>query len=337
MRIAIMGTGSLGTILGAYIAKAGKQVVLIDANQAHVDALNRDGAHITGTVEFTVPVNAITPDQMDGVYDVVIFMAKQTFNETTIPQIKAHIDENSTVCVCQNGIPEYAVSDAIGAERTVGAPVGWGATFLGPGCSKLTTTKDRLDFTLGSMEGPINERVLRVKEILECMGSVTVSDNLMGLRWTKLLMNSTFSGLSTALGTTFGGVMDNDDAMMLILRIGKECLDVAAASGITLEPYEGYDFYTAFKRGNKSTNEASIQLIREIWRPHYGLTASMAQDVMKGRKCEIFAINGVVCDAGRKAGIPTPVNDKVVEIVSAMQDGKMRYEDANLQYFKRFL
>lgn len=334
MRIAIMGAGSLGTILGAYITKAGYQVDLIDAYKEHVDALNEKGAHVIGTVDFVQKVHAITPDQMEGVYDLIIYMAKQTYNDTAIPQIAAHIDENSTVCVCQNGIPEYAVSAVIGEERVVGAPVGWGATFQGPGCSALTTTEGRLNFTLGSMDGSVSDRVLKAKEVLESMGEVVVSQNLLGLRWTKLLMNATFSGLSTALGTTFGGVLDDDVAMGLILKIGKECIDVAAESGITMEPYEGYDFYQAFKRGNKETNEASIKLIREIWTPHYKLTASMAQDLLKGRRCEIYDINGVVCETGRKCGIPTPVNDVIVKVVAGIQDGKYEYSPENIQFFK---
>lgn len=332
-----MGAGSLGTILGAYIARAGMDVVLIDPYEEHVNALNENGAHVIGTVDFVQPVKAITPAQMEGVYDLVIYMAKQTFNDTAIPQIRAHIDGSSTVCVCQNGIPEYAVSAAIGPERVVGAPVGWGATFQGPGVSALTTAEGRLNFTLGSLEGGANERVKKAKAVLECMGEVIVSENLLGLRWTKLLMNATFSGLSTALGTTFGGVLDSDEAMKLILRLGKECLDVAAEKGITLEPYEGYDFYTAFRRGSKATNDASIALIREIWMPHYKLTASMAQDILKGRKCEIFDINGVVCGSGRETGIPTPVNDLVVQLVSGMQDGTCQYDPQNLQYFRKYL
>lgn len=337
MRIAIMGAGSIGTVLGAYVAKAGWDVTMIDPYQAHVDALNKDGAHIVGTVDFVQPIKAITPDEMDGVYDVIIYMAKQTYNDTAIPQIQAHIDENSTVCVCQNGIPEYAVSEAIGSERVVGAPVGWGATFRGPGCSELTTTEGALNFTLGSLDGPVNDRVLKVKKILESMEEVHVSENLLGLRWTKLLMNATFSGLSTALGTTFGGVLDNDDAMKLILKIGKECLDVAAEAGITMEPYDGYDFYTAFKRGNEETNLESIAMIRQIWSVHYELTASMAQDIMHGRKCEIYNINGVVTDTGIKVGIPTPVNDRVVEVVAKMQDKILTYDPSNIQYFREFL
>lgn len=336
-RIAIMGAGSLGTVLGAYIARAGKNVVLIDPYEEHIRALNEMGAHVVGTVDFVQPVKAITPDQMEGVYDLIIYMAKQTFNDTAIPQIQAHIDQNSTVCVCQNGIPEYAVSAVIGAERVVGAPVGWGATFRGPGISELTTTEQRLNFTLGALDGTVNKRVKIVKEVLECMGEVYVSENLIGLRWTKLLMNATFSGLSTALGTTFGGILDDDNAMSLILRIGKECIDVAAEKGITLEPYEGYDFYRAFKRGNKSTNATSIALIREIWKPHYNLTASMAQDILKGRKCEIFDINGVVCSSGRDVGIPTPINDLIVDLVSGMQNGTQQYTPQNMKYFEKYL
>ena len=132
-------------------------------------------------------------------------------------------------------------------------------------------------------------------------------------------------------------VMDDDVAMQLILKDGKECLDAAANAGITLEPYEEYDFYQAFKRGNEATNDASIALIREIWQPHYKLTASMAQDLMKGRKCEIYDINGVVCDTGRKYGIPTPVNDRIVEVVAGIQDGKYQYSPENIKYFKDLL
>lgn len=337
MRMAIMGVGSLGTILGAYISKAGHEIDLIDPYQEHVDALNENGAHVIGTVDFVQKVHAITPDQMEGIYDLIIYMAKQTYNATAIPQIAAHIDENSTVCVCQNGIPEYAVSAVIGSERVVGAPVGWGATFLGPGCSALTTEAGRLNFTLGSLDGPVNERVLKTKKILESMGEVHVSENLIGLRWTKLLMNATFSGVSTALGTTFGGVWDDDAAMKLILRVGKECLDVAAEKGITMEPYEGYDFYQAFKRGNAQTDAESIKLIREIWKPHYKLTASMAQDVMKGRKCEIYDINGVVCSAGKECGIPTPVNDIIVKVVAGIQDGVYEYSPDNIEFFKAYI
>lgn len=85
LRIAVMGAGSLGIILCAYVAQNGLNVVLIDAYKEHIDALNRDGATVTGQVELSTPVHAILPEQMEGIYDIIIFMAKQTFNDVTIP------------------------------------------------------------------------------------------------------------------------------------------------------------------------------------------------------------------------------------------------------------
>ena len=212
-RIAVMGAGSLGTILGAYLSKAGRDVVLIDAYQAHVDALNQNGAHITGAVEMTVPVKAITPEQMEGQYDLFFYLAKQTYNDVAIPQMMAHMGEGSVICTGQNGLPERAVSKAVGVHRTLGSPVGWGATFMGPGCSALTSTSQA--FYLGTLDGQITEKLLEVKSILEDMCPVHVSENLMGYRWTKLLVNCTFSGLSASFGCTFGDVLDDPRAVRL--------------------------------------------------------------------------------------------------------------------------
>ncbi|MEG0765724.1 MAG: ketopantoate reductase family protein [Pseudoflavonifractor sp.] len=332
-KIAIMGAGSLGTILGAYLAKAGRDVVLIDAYQAHVDALNATGAHVVGKVEMTVPVKAITPDQMEGVYDLFFYMAKQTFNDTAIPQMMAHMDENSIVCTCQNGLPERAVSKAIGKERTFGAPVGWGATFKGPGCSELTSSV--MAFYLGTLDGTITEKLLETRDIMESMCPVHVSENLMGLRWTKLLVNCTFSGLSACFGVTFGEIMDNDKSMRLGIRLASECLKVAEAQGVKMEPHaQGGDLSKVFVWGDEATIANSMATVRKAWTPHRSLVASMAQDLAHGRKCEINAINGVTCESGDEVGIPTPVNDTVVKVVTAIQDGELKGSFDNLKYFE---
>ena len=89
-RIAIMGAGSLGTILGGNSSPRIRQVDLIDANKAHVDALNANGAKVIGGAELTVPVHALTPDEMEGTYDLFIYMAKQTYNDVCIPQMQKH-------------------------------------------------------------------------------------------------------------------------------------------------------------------------------------------------------------------------------------------------------
>lgn len=332
-KIAIMGAGSLGTILGAYLAKAGRDVMLVDAYKEHVDALNATGAKVVGKAKMTVPVRACIPEDMEGSYDLIFYMAKQTFNDVAIPQMMAHMDEHTVVVTCQNGLPERAVSKAIGKERTFGAPVGWGATFRGPGCSELTSAA--LAFYLGTLNGEISDRLLEVRTIMEDMCEVHVSENLMGLRWTKLLVNCTFSGLSACFGCSFGEIMDNHQTMRLAIHLGHECRMVAQGQSVKMEPHYGAgDLDEVFVWGNEETIARSIATVRKAWIPHRALVASMAQDLAHGRKCEINAINGVVCDSGVEVGVPVPINHTVVKVVTAIQNGELKGSFENLKFFK---
>ena len=159
MRAALMGAGSLGTIIGALVAKNGGDMTLIDANRAHVDALNKNGAHVIGKMELShVPVKAITPDEMDGIYDLAILLAKQTYNDVALRQLLPHLGENSVVCTLQNGVPEESVGKIIGPERVVGGIVGWGATFRGPGISELTSDISAMRYEIGEVDGSKTDR-----------------------------------------------------------------------------------------------------------------------------------------------------------------------------------
>ena len=138
MKVAILGCGAMGTVLGAYMTMGGCDVELIDNYQAHVDKMNQSGAHIIGTVNLNVPVRAITPEQMHGIYDIVFLFTKQTANEAVLPNLLPHLGADSTVCTLQNGVPEPFVAQYVGENRTVGGTVLWGATFIEPGVSELT-------------------------------------------------------------------------------------------------------------------------------------------------------------------------------------------------------
>lgn len=91
MKTAIYGAGSLGTVLGAYLAKAGVDVDLITRNREHVEALNRDGAKIIGTVNMTVPVHALTPDEMTEKYELIILLTKQLDNVNVLKKLQKNM------------------------------------------------------------------------------------------------------------------------------------------------------------------------------------------------------------------------------------------------------
>ena len=88
MKAAIYGAGGMGTILGAYITKAGYEIDLINHNKEHIERLKRNGAHIVGMIDFIQPVSALLPEEMEQRYDVILLMTKQMDNKKKSKKIK---------------------------------------------------------------------------------------------------------------------------------------------------------------------------------------------------------------------------------------------------------
>ncbi|NPV92360.1 MAG: 2-dehydropantoate 2-reductase [Firmicutes bacterium] len=333
MRTAIIGAGSLGTIVGALLSKAGRDVVLVDANPEQVRALNEKGAQVVGHLEMTVPVKAIAPEQMEGIYDLVLYLVKTNFDSVALPQLLPHLGPDSIVLTLQNGLPEDTVAESVGAPRTLGGAVGWGATWISPGVSQLTSPPELMTYDIGELDGKKTERLQRVKEVLEPAGQFIITENLLGIRWTKLLVNSTFSGMSTVLGCTYGDILDNPKALECVAHIANECLQVIAALGVKPELIQGVDVrIMGFK--DKEQMKRTFNIYHMAFGPHRALKASMLQDLEKGKPCEIGTINGKVSELGKKAGVATPVNNQVVEIVTACMEGKLKPAMGNLDLFK---
>ena len=324
MRAALMGVGSLGTIMGALIAKNGGDITLIDANKAHVEALNEKGATVIGKMQLQgIPVKAITPEQMEGIYDIVILLAKQTFNAVALQQLLPHLDANSVVCTLQNGIPEESVAAVIGKERTVGGAVGWGATYREPGVSELTSDISAMRYEIGEIDGKKTERIEQISKILNLTGNCVVVDNLMGIRWSKVIQNATLSGMSAALGATYAQILDDEKATTCAAYVGDEIVKIVRKLDIKLEDLvPGWSYYSLAFEDQEGLEKANTWL-REYFKPHRPLKASMLQDMEKGIKCEIDYIVGICSNWGRKLGVATPTCDTIVAIVKDFESGKI--------------
>ena len=333
MRIAIYGAGSLGTILGAYITKAGVEIELINRNKAHVEALQSSGAQIVGTVHFNQKVNAYTPDQMSGVYDVIFLMTKQQHNAEVVTMLKEYLAEDGALVTFQNGLPELQIAEILGENRVLGCTVAWGATLQGPGVCELTSEPDALSFSLGAISATPNKYFDKVKQTLELMGTVEVEENFIGTRWSKLLINAAFSGMSAVLGCTFGEAAGPKESRRIVQALIKECIDVCAAGGIRIEPVQGKDIVKLLDYSNAFKRAVSFFIIPIAIRKHAKLKASMLQDLEKGKVTEVDAINGVVSIFGRKVGCPTPMNDRVVEIIHKIEKGELTPSFDNLKHF----
>lgn len=336
MRTAIYGAGSLGTILGAFISRGGVEIDLINRNKAHVEALKAKGATVTGTLDFVQPVRAFTVDEFRAdnvIYDIIFLMTKQLDNKTVVTELKEHLAPEGVIVTLQNGIPELLIGDIVGPDRVLGCAVAWGATMLGPGVCELTSEPDSLSFSLGTISSSRSARYDEVRQLLQMMGTVEEESNFIGCRWSKLLINSAFSGMSAVLGCTFGEAAADKRSRAVVQALIKECIDVCAAGGIKIEPIQGKDVVKLLDYHGPVKKWLSFMIIPIAIKKHALLKASMLQDLEKGKPTEVDAINGVVCEFGRRVGCPTPMNDKVVEIIHSIERGERGYGWQNLELF----
>ena len=333
MRTAIYGAGSLGTILGAFINKAGMPIELINRNKAHVEALNLNGASVTGTMQFNQKVKAYTPDMMSGEYDIIFLMTKQQNNKEVVTALKEYLATDGVLVTFQNGLPEVQIAEILGEERVLGCTVAWGATMQSAGVCELTSEPDALSFSLGSISKKRSRHFAKVKEMLEMMGTVEIEENFIGTRWSKLLINAAFSGMSAVLGCTFGEAAGPKESRRVVQALIKECIDVCATGGIRIEPVQGKDIVKLLDYKGSLKKAVSFFIIPIAIRKHAKLKASMLQDLEKGKLTEVDAINGSVSEFGRKVGCPTPMNDKVVEIIHKIEKGELKPGFDNLKFF----
>ena len=325
MRVAIYGAGAMGTVLGAYISKAGYQIDLINRNKEHVKGLNNNGANIIGKIEFVQEVHALLPKEMKGKYDIVLLMTKQKHNTEIVQSLLPYLSDEGVICTMQNGLPEASVAEIIGEDRTIGCTMSWGATLHGNGTSELTSNPDRetLTFSIGKYGNSSDESLNYIVELLNTMGNVKVEENFTGARWAKLLVNAAFSGLSVVTGERFGVLSSNLKSRKIALRAIKECIDVAKASGIKIEPIQGKNVVKLLDYNNWFKKQFALLIIPIAMKKHSNIKSSMLRDLELGRHTEIDSINGVVCEYGDRVNVDTPVNDSIVSIVKDIENDIM--------------
>lgn len=329
MRAAIYGAGAMGTVLGAFIARAGLEIDLITRNRAHVEALKTRGAHITGTVDFTVGVNACLPEEMTGKYDVVILMTKQRGNRETVNYLKDYLAEGGVICTAQNGLPEPSVAEIVGEENCVGCAISWGATFIKAGEASLTSSPQKCTFALGSPFGN-NPKAQWVKPYLECMGTVETADNFVGARWSKLIINAAFSTLSAITGMTFGQIAKSRPARKAAQHILKEGMDVAAAAGVTPAKIQGHDLVKLLGYRGKIKQAVSYALIPLAMKKHKMLVSGMYYDLINGKPCDVDSVCGIVTEYGLKYGVSVPYASGAVAYVHEIERGERSISPHNI-------
>ena len=337
MRSMIYGAGSLGTILGAMLTERGADVVLVSRNEAHIRALKAEGASVTGSIQRKVPVSACLPEEISGSFDQILLMTKQLENARIAGALLPRLAPGGAFCCLQNGIPELSLRGVVPDGQILGGVIPWSATLRGPGVSELTSPADSVRFTIGSPFARCPDALERTRALLSLAGRTEVDGDLLSMRWSKLLVNASVSALSSSLGLPCGGVTHDPALQELCLRVLRECVDVGRAQGVSFRPVNDYPVAQALYFRNGEELRRARERLPEAFDSIRGSVSSILQDLRRGRRTEVRAISGVVCRAGREAGIPTPFNDRVVSVIERIESGALPCGPGNLREYEDLL
>ena len=302
MKIAVVGTGAMGSVYAGLLAAAGNEVWAIDTWREHIDAIRTRGLRVEGASgDRTVRLDATADASEPGPCDLVIIATKAHGVESAAASIEPLLGSDTLVLTIQNGLgaAERICRHLPPDNVLLGVAGGFGASIRGPGHAHHNGMEH---IRLGELGGGITERLERIGRVWRDAGfNVRCFDDIHQLVWEKFVCNVTFSGSCTIFECTIGGVIENEQAW----KVASNCAAEAYAAGVAKGVHFSFDDPVAHVRqfGAKIPNS----------RP------SMLQDYLAKRASEIDSINAMVPVVAREVGTAAPYNEVVTAIVKAKE------------------
>ena len=319
--VLIVGAGAIGGVTAAKMAGGVRRVSVLDADEEHVRLMRDPGLLIDDLgEERRVRLDAhADPAELEGPFDFALVTLKAPHLEKALRPLAERSLARAYVSL-GNGLVQDRIAEIVGDENLMVGTVEWGATNFGPGHLAQTT---RAPFVIGEPGGGVRDRTRLLAGALETVADVRVTENIRGQVWSKLLVNSAFSGLGAVSGLLYREVVADPAGKRAALAVWREGYDVGLAQGISLDEVLGVPPESLVVRGPEDEQRAEEAL--EVAMGYAGATkASMLQDLEKGLKTEVDVINGGVVERGREHGVPTPLNERVVGLMHAMERGERR-------------
>ncbi len=326
-RILVMGAGGIGGIVASTLMEIGSAVTAVSTNTLIRAAVDKAGFRVIDEGEERVVRGWVSPAP-EGKYDLCILATQPPNVEDAARTALPHLVEDAEVVVLQNGLCEDRIAHIVGPERVIGGIVAWGASMPEPGRYERTAAGG---FSLGRLSGQMDDHVRRVAELLEAIGPVTLTKNLIGARWSKLALNCAVSALGTIAGERLGVLVRQRRYRRLALEIMTEAVAVAKAEGVQLEKVAGtldLEWVSLSDADRAATASVSLTakhaLLLAVGLRYRRMRSSMLAAIERGRTPAIDFLNGEVVSRGAKHGIETPWNRRIVETVWSIAKGEQK-------------
>ena len=320
MKFLIWGAGAIGGTMGAFLARAGHDVTMVDAVREHVDAIMRDGIRITGPIaEFSLRIPTVAPAELTGVWDTIILATKAHHTEVAVLALQPHLSANGCVVSAQNGLNELAIAALIGADRTVGAFVNFGADYIEPGVIHYA---GRGAVVVGEIDGRITPRTVAIRDAWRDFDEqASATSNIWGYLWGK----EAYGAMLFATALTNDSIADalaQPAFRALYIALAREVLSVAVARGVTPEAFNGFDPTAYLPSSAPGAAEQSLDDLvafnRRSAKTHSGIWRDLS---VRKRPTEVDAQLGIVVTLGRESGVATPLTARLVQLIHDIEHG----------------
>lgn len=337
MKYAIYGAGAVGTALGAYLGKAGYEPEIFTDSKPIINALNINGAHVKGAVDFRAPVCAKLSGNMAGSYDAIFVTERFKDPEAELQKLSVLLSETGTLVVFQDGFPEAQYKEMVSDINIIPCVLEFGINNVAPGVCEITTDTKFMAIRLAKPQDDFQDLFWDIITLLEAMAHVVVEDDLTAFRWSKLCVMSAFSGIATIMGCRYAEMLKSDRARKIAVACLNECFAVAKKSDIELAKIQGKSLEKLFEYQGNFKKKLAIAKMPKALKYNINTMPSMLQNIKAGRSSDISNVNEIVCVAGRIARIDTPINDLIAENIKAMEGGNLKPDVDNLKLFDKLV
>ncbi len=324
--VVIWGAGAIGGTIGAFLRRAGHDVLFVDVVPEHVAEIAAGRLRIEGPVaEFVTGGPAVTPDAMGGRHKLILLAVKAHHTEAATRALAPFLAEDGAVVSCQNGLNELVIAEIVGRARTIGAFVNFGADYQAPG---RILYANRGAVVVGELDGARTPRIAALHALLrEFEPDAVLSPDVFAYLWGKAGYGAILKS-SALTNDTIADFIADPTRRRLILGIVAEVLAVARAEGVTPRGFDGFD-PAAFAAGDAAAIERSIASMvafnRASSKPRSGIWRDLA---VRKRQTDVAAQLAPVRAAGRRHGIAMPLADRLVELIGMVERGEREISSA---------
>jgi 2-dehydropantoate 2-reductase len=331
IRCAVWGAGAIGGVVGAGMARAGADVLLVDIVSEHVNAMNDSGlvVRMAGKDERT-RVRAALPAAVDGTFDVVFLAVKSQYTQTALDAIEPHLHARSAVVSLQNGVNEPHIARRIGPERTIGCLVDFSSDYEAPG---LIARGRAGNLFVGELDGRATVRIETVRSLLAHSTAAYTCPDIMGYVWAKMC-KGTIDATTALVDENALQLRFNRKYHPVRAQLVREAVQVAAAEGVQVAAFAHFD-PAPFLDRSAAGRDAAFHVLDEIARGQAEgntrvRTGYWRDIVVRKRKTEIEHITGEIVRCGERHGVPTPLNRLQWSMFEEIESGRRPMQWANL-------